>query len=168
MSERADSFHLDFGNGNDESNNGFASILHSFEGAESTMDYSVSLTAMHHLGCSDVHEEVITVFPAVVAAWMGATEGCAPLDANFALESNDNVSATWNFNGSTFMGDSLNATLDGITGADAQHTIGLAVTSPFGCQDSTEIMVTVHPVPVLSLSTSSAASCSGEEWIDLQ
>ena len=165
MSERADSFHLDFGNGNDESNNGFASILHSFEGAESTMDYSVSLTAMHHLGCSDVHEEVITVFPAVVAAWMGATEGCAPLDANFALESNDNVSATWNFNGSTFMGDSLNATLDGITGADAQHTIGLAVTSPFGCQDSTEIMVTVHPVPVLSLSTSSAASCSGEEWM---
>ncbi len=165
MSERADSFHLDFGNGNDESNNGFASILHSFEGAESTMDYSVSLTAMHHLGCSDVHEEVITVFPAVVAAWMGATEGCAPLDANFALESNNNVSATWNFNGSTFMGDSLNATLDGITGADAQHTIGLAVASPFGCQDSTEIMVTVHPVPVLSLSTSSAASCSGEEWM---
>ena len=93
------------------------------------MDYSVSLTAMHHLGCSDVHEEVITVFPAVVAAWMGATEGCAPLDATFALESNDNVSAAWNFNGSTFVGDSLNATLDGITGADAQHTIGLAVTS---------------------------------------
>ncbi len=26
-------------------------------------------------------------------------------------------------------------------------------------------MVTVHPVPVLSLSTSSAASCSDEEWI---
>ena len=165
MSERADSFNLDFGNGNDESNNGFASILHSFEGADSTMDYSVSLTAMHHLGCSDVHEEVITVFPAVVSAWMGATEGCAPLDAAFALESNDNLSAVWNLNGNTFVGDSLNATLDGITGADAQHTIGLAVTSAFGCQDSTEILVTVHPVPVLSLSTSSAASCSDEEWM---
>ena len=165
MSERADSFILDFGNGNDESNNGFASVLHSFEGAESTVDYTVSLTAMHALGCSDVHEEVITVFPAVVSAWMGATEGCAPLDATFALESNDNVSAVWNLNGNTFVGDSLNATLDGITGADAQHTIGLAVTSAFGCQDSTEIMVTVHPVPVLSLSTSSAASCSDEEWI---
>ena len=165
MSERADSFTLDFGNGNDESNNGFASVLHSFEGAESTVDYTVSLTAMHALGCSDVHEEVITVFPAVVAAWMGTTEGCAPLDAAFALESNDNVSTVWNLNGDTFVGDSLNATLDGITGADAQHTIGLAVTSAFGCQDSTEIMVTVHPVPVLSLSTSSAASCSDEEWI---
>ena len=165
MSERADSFTLDFGNGNDESNNGFASVLHSFEGAESTVDYTVSLTAMHALGCSDVHEEVITVFPAVVAAWIGATEGCAPLDAAFALESNDNVNTVWNLNGNTFVGDSLNATLDGITGADAQHTIGLAVTSAFGCQDSTEIMVTVHPVPVLSLSTSSAASCSDEEWI---
>ena len=165
MSERADSFILDFGNGNDESNNGFASVLHSFEGAESTVDYTVSLTAMHALGCSDVHEEVITVFPAVVSAWMGATEGCAPLDATFALESNDNVSTVWNLNGNTFVGDSLNETLDGITGADAQHTIGLAVTSAFGCQDSTEIMVTVHPVPVLSLSTSSAASCSDEEWI---
>ena len=165
MSERADSFILDFGNGNDESNNGFASVLHSFEGAESTVDYTVSLTAMHALGCSDVHEEVITVFPAAIAAWMGATEGCAPLDATFALESNDYVSTVWNLNGNTYVGDSLNATLDGITGADAQHTIGLAVTSALGCQDSTEIMVTVHPVPELSLSTSSAASCSDEEWI---
>ena len=165
MSERADSYTVDFGNETSESNEGFDQILHTFAGTESVTDYTVVLTAMHDLGCSDVHEEVITVFPSVAAAWTGATEGCAPFNAAFALETTEVANAIWNLNGETFTGDALSATLEGASGANAEHIIGLEVTSDFGCQDSTNILVTVHPVPVLSLSTSSSASCSDEAWM---
>ena len=165
MSERADSYTVDFGNETSESNEGFDQILHTFAGTESVIDYTVVLTAMHDLGCSDVHEEVITVFPSVAAAWVGATEGCAPFNAAFALETTEVANAIWNLNGETFTGDALSATLEGASGANAEHIIGLEVTSDFGCQDSTNILVTVHPVPVLSLSTSSSASCSDEAWM---
>ena len=165
MSERADSYTVDFGNETSESNEGFDQILHTFAGTESVTDYTVVLTAMHDLGCSDVHEEVITVFPSVAAAWVGATEGCAPFNAAFALETTEVANAIWNLNGETFTGDALSATLEGASGANAEHIIGLEVTSDFGCQDSTNILVTVHPVPVLSLSTSSSASCSDEAWM---
>ena len=165
MSERADSYTVDFGNETSESNEGFDQILHTFAGTESVIDYTVVLTAMHDLGCSDLHEEVITVFPSVAAAWVGATEGCAPFNAAFALETTEVANAIWNLNGETFTGDALSATLEGASGANAEHIIGLEVTSDFGCQDSTNILVTVHPVPVLSLSTSSSASCSDEAWM---
>jgi PKD repeat protein len=165
MSERADSYTVDFGNETSESNEGFDQILHTFAGTESVIDYTVVLTAMHDLGCSDVHEEVITVFPSVAAAWTGATEGCAPFNAAFALDTTEVANAIWNLNGETFTGDALSATLEGASGTTAEHIIGLEVTSDFGCQDSTNILVTVHPVPVLSLSTSSSASCSDEAWM---
>ena len=165
MSERADSFSIDFGNGINESNDGFDNILYTFEGEATVMEYTVSLTANHELGCSDVHEEVITVFPSISAAWSGVIEGCSPLEATIALETTDAAETVWNLNGETFNGFEFNETFEGISGADSVHTIALEVTSIFGCEDSTDIMVTVHPVPELTLSTSSETSCSDEEWI---
>ena len=164
MSERADSFVIDFGNESTEANNGFENMLHTFEGETAAMDYTISLTATHALGCSDVQEKVVSVFPAVAATWSGVTEGCAPFDAAFMLEASEGVETTWNLNGETFNGSEFSATLPGLSGAEALHTISMGVTSSFGCQDSTEIAVTVHPVPELSLSTSAATTCSDEEW----
>jgi PKD repeat protein len=165
LSERADSYVFNFDDGMSESTNDLDQILHTFAGTDSIEEYTVSLTAMHDLGCSDVHEEIITVFPGATASWIGATEGCAPFNASLLLDATATTNAIWNLNGEIFTGDSLNTTLAGSTGINAEHTIGLEVTSEFGCVDSTDIEVTVHPVPTLSLSTSTSASCSDEMWL---
>jgi PKD repeat protein len=165
LSERADSYVFNFDDGMSESTNDLDQILHTFAGTDSIVEYTVSLTAMHDLGCSDVHEEIITVFPGATASWIGTTEGCAPFNATLLLDATATTNAIWHLNGEIFTGDSLNATLAGSTGANAEHTIGLEVTSEFGCVDSTDIEITVHPVPALSLSTSTSASCSDEMWL---
>ena len=165
LSERADSYAFNFDDGMGESTNNLDQILHTFAGSDSVVEYTVSLTATHDLGCSDVHEEVIIVFPGAAASWIGATEGCAPFNADLILDAPSTTNAVWNLNGEIFTGDSLNTTFSGTSGMNAEHTIGLEVTSEFGCMDSTDIMVTVHPVPALSLSTSTSASCSDEMWM---
>ena len=165
LSERADSYAFNFDDGMGESTNNLDQILHTFAGSDSVVEYTVSLTATHDLGCSDVHEEVITVFPGAAASWIGATEGCAPFNADLIMDAPSTTNAVWNLNGEIFTGDSLNTTFSGTSGMNAEHTIGLEVTSEFGCMDSTDIMVTVHPVPALSLSTSTSASCSDEMWM---
>ena len=85
MSERADSFHLDFGNGNDESNNGFASVLHSFEGAESTVDYTVSLTAMHAFGLQRCSRGSHHRFPSRCCCLDGCHRGLCSARCHFCI-----------------------------------------------------------------------------------
>ena len=161
---RADLFNWDYGNGHE---NTFSNTLehdYTYPGESELTTYTVALTAMHALGCSDVKLDSLTVFPEVFASWVGSVEGCAPFETSFEYMGADQETIQWDFGNETLAtGSVATALYEGEVGADASYTVSLAVMSENGCADQSSFDITVHAAPLTGLSIATDASCAETE-----
>ncbi|MBX2972980.1 MAG: PKD domain-containing protein [Flavobacteriales bacterium] len=122
--------------------------------------YPIGLTVMTDHGCTSTASAQVQVFPAITAAFVSDTIGCAPLPVSFANVSTGASTYSWSFGdgGSstasapthTYMSQGLN---------DATFDVRLIATSTFGCSDTATASVRVHPQPIAQFVTSTQAGC---------
>ncbi|MGB0196520.1 MAG: PKD domain-containing protein, partial [Flavobacteriales bacterium] len=168
-SQLGTTFAWNFGDGTAASTDSLDALSHTYTGEEDPVDYTVTLTATHALGCADTLTKTVTVLPEVTAAWAGETIGCAPLNTAFEYTGTDVPNIDWTLDGAAAAtGDTFSVALAGATGASSMHTVSVEATSEFGCAGSATFEVTVNPVPVVGLTASSAATCSGDAWTVVQ
>lgn len=135
--------------------------------------YVVTLVASAAGGftsCADTLRDTITVYgvpqAAITVVSQNPVSGCSPLA--IAARPDTSVAGstyTWSF------GDgSANVTANGpapqshtytnLTNAERPYTLGLTVTTPFGCQALTSTDIRVKPVPTAGFSISDSVGCS--------
>jgi PKD repeat protein len=117
--------------------------------------FNVKLVATNNNGCVDSTTSSATIYGLPTADFT-VNNTCFGEDINFTNTSADYVSSAWN------LGDgSSSATQNPVYRyANAgNYTIGLQVTSSFGCKNSTSKSVTVYPKPSISFTKSNV--CSG-------
>ena len=164
-SQSAEAFAWNYGDGSSAATED-QTHTYLFAGENEPVEYTISLTATHALGCSDTHEKTVTVLPQVIAAWEGLTEGCAPFNADLAYTGTAVADLTWSVDNVTLSETAtLNVELEGMTGEDQSYAITVQAISEHGCSDTAAFDLIVHPVPVASLALSEEATCSGDAWI---
>jgi PKD repeat protein len=99
-------------------------------------------------GCADTTTQSIVVYPAVTAAFAGATNGCSPLNISLISQSINATTFNWDFGDGTFSTQTnpsityINASSNSQT-----YTIQLIATSASGCADTTNTTVSVVARP---------------------
>lgn len=164
-SEWAQEFVWNYGDGTEEEMTSSGTHFHLFEGEEGVANYSVTLTAIHDLGCSDSHEEIVTVYPGIIADGAGTLEGCEPFELNLNFTGTPNTAVLWTLDGNQSEGTILAASLTASNENDATYPIQLVATSEFGCTDSAEFTAIVHATPAIDLTSSVESSCTNDEWM---
>ena len=79
-SQLADAYNWTYGNGDALELAAAGTHVYTYAGEEEPMDYTLTLTATHALGCTDAVTKTVTVLPAVNATWTGESLGCAPFE----------------------------------------------------------------------------------------
>ena len=113
--------------------------------------YSPTLIATSVHGCTDQTSSQVQVYPLVQAAFTLDTLGCSPVTVQPMDQSTGANSYLWSMgDGNLLTGAAPTYTYVNNTGADQVYTIGLTVTSPYGCTSTTTQDLHVYPVPVAS------------------
>lgn len=122
--------------------------------------YPISLTVTTDHGCTSTASGQVQVFPAVTAAFVSDTVGCAPLPVGMTNVSTGASTHTWSF------GDGQSSTVASPTHTyfnqglnDALFNVLLTATSTFGCSDTASTVVRVHPQPIAQFTTNTQAGC---------
>jgi PKD repeat protein len=164
-SQLADAYDWTYGNGDALELASAGTHVYTYVGEQEPMDYTLTLTATHALGCADAVTKTVTVLPAVNAAWAGETIGCAPFETVIEYTGSDAAAIEWTLDGTAAAsGNEVTFTLDGAEGTSTAHTIEIEAVSEYGCAGTAAFEVTVNPTPLVNLSASSNATCSGDAW----
>lgn len=164
-SQLADAYDWTYGNGDAAELASAGTHVYTYAGEQEPMDYTLTLTATHALGCTDVVTKTITVLPAVNAAWEGETIGCAPFETMIEYTGSDATTIAWTLDGAAAAsGNAATFALEGTEGTATAHTIEIEAVSEYGCTGAASFEVTVNPTPLVNLSASSDATCSGDAW----
>ena len=170
MSQRATSFEWNYGDATTASGLNDTEHQHTFElsGFE-LLTPAVTLTVEAEGGCTDTHTLALEVYPEVVASPAGDLEGCAPWQCDLiaeGYESANNHDITWTLpDGETFGGAELQRTFVGLEGEDVDLTLGLGITSPFGCHAESTVTATIHHAPISDFELSEVAACAGTQIV---
>jgi PKD repeat protein len=123
--------------------------------------YTVTLT-VNTDHCSATTSTTINVVEAPTSDFTGdVLSGCAPLDVNFSNNSIAAVNYTWIFGDGGGSGDENPAhTFENFGDVDSVYTVQLIAINPFGCRDTSELVVTVHPNAVSQFQTFYTPGCS--------
>lgn len=122
--------------------------------------FPVNLTVITDHGCTSTASSQVQVFPAVVAAFVTDSAGCAPLAASMTNVSTGANSASWSFgDGGSSTATSPTHTYMNQGLADVSFDILLTATSSFGCSDTATASVLVHPQPIAQFITNTQAGC---------
>ena len=161
LSLLADTFIWNYGDGHIAEFGHHSEHEYEFEGGSDLETYGISLTATHHLGCSDQKTDSIEVAPQVFAAMIGNLEGCAPFDGQFTYSGTAATLIQWDLGDET-VSEGLQAatTYDVADGEEGIFTIALAAMSAYGCNDIIEYEVTVHPTPIAEIALNESAACA--------
>jgi len=122
--------------------------------------YTVSLR-VETAHCSDIQTMVVNVQDAPTAAFTPSIDsGCAPLSVDFTNTSSGASNYTWVF-GDGGGGGTANPThvFNNFGNADSVYTVMLISQNAFGCSDTTESNITVHPNAVAQFQTFYAPAC---------
>ena len=164
-SQLADAFDWNYGNGDALQMDTQAAHAYTYAGADEPTDYTLTLTATHALGCVDTTTKTVTVLPEVIAAWSGETVGCAPFETVIEYTGTAASTVAWTIDGAAAAsGNAATFELEGAAGSATAHTIEIEAVSEYGCAGSAAFEVTVNPTPLVNLSASSDATCSGDAW----
>ena len=91
--------------------------------------------------------------------------GCAPFETVIEYTGTEASSVAWTIDGAAAAtGNAATFALEGEAGSAIAHTIEIEAVSEYGCAGSTTFEVTVNPTPIVNLSASSDATCSGDAW----
>lgn len=111
-------------------------------------NYNVTFTVTSDVGCSASVIKPVIVYPVPLASG-SASNVCDDTPVQFnntsSISSGSITTVYWNFNdgGSTNINSPSH-----VFNSDGTYNVLLTATSDFGCVDSANIQVTVHPVPV--------------------
>lgn len=124
--------------------------------------FVTGLTVTSLNGCTNTATQNILVYPSPNFSFVAlpADTGCSPLTISFSAASGGAV-YQWDFgDGSTSIIQSPNHTFinNGITNLVRQ--VQLITTSPFSCNDTSNLNVLVYPNPTANFSRSSSLGCS--------
>jgi len=136
-----------FGDGSTQSG-GVGATTHTYANPGAVpLALDVLQIATSAFGCLDTAVVPIQVFPLLQAAFSAPPEGCSP----WTLQLNDvgagGSSWQWDMgDGTVLVGNGVTHTYVNNSTADITRTITLVVTSPYGCTDTLQQSVVVHPV----------------------
>ncbi len=142
------------------SNNSNISHTYLNTGATSIFrDVKLDVETQH--GCQDSAKSVVEVFPEIISKFEHTdTVGCTDLFVEFTDSSKGAQFYNWDF------GDNINAGSKSTSHVfvnpllrDTTYTVQQKVRSPFGCEDSSTIVVRVHPLPIASFNTNVLRGC---------
>ncbi len=162
FSKGASLFSWDFGDGA-TSTDGNAQLTHTYvNNTNQPVSHLLRLTVGNSFGCNETLEQVITVYPAVNAAFTSVTEGCHPLAVNFINATANAHFYNWELGNEGF---SVIAN-PSYTFTNTSHTtnrdylVRLKAESVYGCLDLAQTTITVNPVPDPTFVLSSLAGCT--------
>ncbi|OFY36511.1 MAG: hypothetical protein A2W91_02940 [Bacteroidetes bacterium GWF2_38_335] len=144
-----DEYLWNFGDGA-TSNQDDPEISHLYINSVSTPNvYNVVLNVENEFGCTDEHQQVINVFPDVVASFICDTVGCHPLIVNFINQSFGSDIYLWSLGGGgTSSLENPTHIFQNETNEDLVYTATLVAQSVYGCQDTYTQEITVYPQPM--------------------
>jgi gliding motility-associated-like protein len=161
LSTGADTFTWDYGDGSssDTTQAIHAHTWYNYAGP-GVYDTDVTLTATTVHGCSASITRGITVYPAVVAAFVSDTLGCAPLPVQFLNVSSGADSFAWTF-GDGFFSAAVSPTHTYLNQGLADIVLGpqLIATSVFGCSDTAQALIRIHAQPLAQFIPGVTAGC---------
>lgn len=125
-----------------------------------SVTYPVNLSVTTDHGCVATASTQLQVFPAVTAAFVSDTSGCAPLPVAFTNVSSGAGTYTWDF------GDGQSSTATAPTHtymnqglSDGSFDVTMVATSPYGCSDTAVATIHVHPQPIAQFVPGVQAGC---------
>jgi PKD repeat protein len=156
-------YYWNFGDGTDTITTTTDPFTHNFINADFNVpaDFIVTLIAENYAGCTDIKSRVVSVHPAVEAAFsVSATEGCHPFRVEFTNESRGGYLYQWDFDdGSSSSSESPVYTFTNYTGAPVTRQVRLTARSRYNCMSDTLINITIHPSPVAKFEVAETISC---------
>lgn len=133
----------------------------SFAGGDAPESRTITMTAVHELGCTDVRTQTVEVLPQADFTFaLGVDSVCSPLE--FVAPTIAGASAvTWRFDN----GADVNDPAAEVTFANASmdlesHTIEMEAENAWGCSNIAAQVVHVKPQPVADFSLSDDAGCA--------
>lgn len=151
-------FLWDFGDGSTSTE---ASPSHTYINQSGVLQVmTVTLTVSNWAGCSSTQQQSITVYPEPNFSFSALPDsGCTPLQVTFPVVLGA-VSHQWDFgDGSTGTGPAPQHTYINATDSTVHYQVRLLATNAFGCTDSTETVVVVHPAPVAQFTVAASSGC---------
>ena len=152
----------DFADGNHSTWAG--SETHRFQQAhdQGVGDYPVQLVVLNTHGCSDTINHSIRVFPDIVAEFTSQTQGCHPLEVDFANLSKGAREYSWSFdNGYNSNEQDFSYVFVNESFTDVRtYQVHLEAVSDYGCQASLTRDITVWPRPKSNFSLDKHHGCS--------
>ncbi len=155
----ATSYEWDFGDGSPVSTE--TSPSHIFTNTGLTLEqYTVTMIAYTPFGCNDTSTTTISVFPEPNFDFdLDADTGCTPFTVQFP-NVNGAISYYWTFgDGTISTAPAPSHTYANNTLLPITYDVELVATSAFGCQDTAQSQVTVHPEPITQFSVNATAGC---------
>ena len=128
---------------------------HVFQNTNLTIEtFEVSLIASNPNGCVDTTSKTILVYPEPQFSFSTVpASGCSPLEVNFP-SINGAVIYSWNFgDGSTSNSSNPTHVYENPSSNSIQYQVELVATSPFGCTDTTQEIITIFPNLLLIFSS---------------
>lgn len=159
-SSNAINYEWDFGDGsNVETSLNTNHVFHNTGLVIETFD--VSLVTSNPNGCVDTTSKIIIVYPEPQFSFSTVpSSGCSPLEVNFPTV-NGAVIYDWDFgDGNTSNISNPTHIYDNLSSNNVQYQVELIATSPFGCTDTTQEVISVYPRPNADFQLSDSASCS--------
>ena len=112
------------------------------------VNFNPQLIGTNAWGCSDTATAVITVYPAITAAFTAPATGCTPLTIQPVNSSTGATSYLWDMgDGITLVGANPTHTYVNTGTVDQVRTITLTATLPYGCISIAQQTVLISPVP---------------------
>ena len=127
-------------------------VSHSFNNTGSgPLQYPVKLTATTAFGCVDTSTVPVTIYPAIEAIFQLPLEACSPAVIDLTDESIGTTQALWNMgDGVTLVGTDITHTYVNTGTTDITYTVTLTATSAYGCTQTAQHDIVIHPAPTAS------------------
>ena len=123
--------------------------------------YPITLTVTSPDGCTSTASAQVEVFPQVVAAFVADSAGCSPLDPGFVNVSTGASQYLWTFGdggGSIQASPAHTYSNEGLNDVVVMPT--LIASSTFGCADTADFSILVHPAPIAQFVPNANAGCT--------
>lgn len=127
-------------------------VSHSFNNTGSgPLQYPVKLTATTAFGCVDTSTVPVTIYPAIEAIFQLPLEACSPAVIDLTDESIGTTQTLWNMgDGVTLVGTDITHTYVNTGTTDITYTVTLTATSAYGCTQTAQHDIVIHPAPTAS------------------
>jgi PKD repeat protein len=162
-----ESFHWDFGDGNDTTVTNTDPVTHRYINPSPTdpVTHQVRLTVTNARGCPSVDVKDVTVMPHVHAEFTAdETEGCHPLTVSFSNASTGADFYLWDFdNGQSSDLENPSMIFENYGLHDTVFNVRLTTSNEVTCKDSFFIPVLVHPYVEAELTIEYLDQCSPAE-----